>query len=63
MLLPANAKSQAPDAALSRQVACTDGLCGNGSKVGAGDTAAEIEPARDIHADLTLAAFHREVAK
>jgi len=26
MLLPANAKSQATDAALSRQVACTDGL-------------------------------------
>jgi hypothetical protein len=41
----------------------TDGLCGNGSEVGAGGTAVESAPDRDIHAELTLAAFHREVAK
>ena len=33
-----NAKSQATDAALSRQVACTDGLAGTGeAKKGSGD--------------------------
>ena len=37
--LTSNVRSQATDAALSRQVACTDGLCGNGSEVGTGDTA------------------------
>ena len=38
-----NAKSQATDAALSRQVRSDDGLCGNGEaeKVGAGGTAPE----------------------
>lgn len=57
-----NAKSE-PTARLFAQVGSTDGLCGNGTEVGAGDTAAGMEPARDIHAELTLAAFHREVAK
>jgi len=34
-----NAELRPTDADLSRQVACTDGLCGNGSEVGDGDTA------------------------
>lgn len=34
-----NDLGQEPCAASSRKVACTDELCGNGSEVGAGDTA------------------------
>jgi len=59
----ANDRVEGRDAALSRRVPSHDGLCGNGSEVGAGDTATESAPAPDIHAELTLAAFHREVAK
>lgn len=47
---------------LARAVAAL-GCAAKGSEVGAGDTAAESVPARDIHAELTLAALHREVAK
>jgi len=56
-----NAKVQA--AAPQAQVACNDELCGNGSEVGAGGTAVDIAQAPDIHAELTMAAFHREIAK
>lgn len=57
-----NAKAVGLDAA-GGQSHTSDGLCGNGSEVGAGDTAVESAPERDIHAELTLAAFHREVTK
>ena len=56
-----NAKVQA--AAPQAQVACNDGLCGNGSEVGAGGTAVDIAQAPDIHAELTMAALYREIAK